>query len=76
MTLTCFSKAIAKNALIILVNLSSDGEVLKNLAEDDVFLQSLLLRITVCQFPNNSSFSRDYSSMLIIAIERQGTSRK
>lgn len=43
---------IAKNALTILINISSDAEVLKSLAKDDAFLESLLSRITVCQFPN------------------------
>jgi hypothetical protein len=41
---------IAKNALTILINISSDTEVLKSLAKDDDFLESLLSRITVCQF--------------------------
>lgn len=39
---------IAKNALTILVNVSEDGEVLKNLATDDAFMESLLRRVTVC----------------------------
>lgn len=38
---------IAKNALIILINISPDPEVLRNLAEDDAFLETLLLRLTV-----------------------------
>lgn len=42
---------IAKNALTILINITHDGEVQKNLAKDDEFLETLLLRITVCQFP-------------------------
>ncbi|OAL00448.1 DUF383-domain-containing protein [Phaeosphaeriaceae sp. SRC1lsM3a] len=37
---------IAKNALTILVNISSDSEVLKSLAKDDAFLELLLSRIT------------------------------
>ncbi|KAK3076225.1 hypothetical protein LTS18_013576, partial [Coniosporium uncinatum] len=37
---------IAKNALTILINISNDQEVLKSLATDDAFLESLLLRIT------------------------------
>ncbi|MCJ1342896.1 hypothetical protein MMC31_001085 [Peltigera leucophlebia] len=37
---------IAKNALTILINISSDAEILKSLAEDDAFLESVLLRIT------------------------------
>ncbi len=38
---------IAKHALTILINISSDTEVLKALAEDDHFLESVLLRVTV-----------------------------
>ncbi|KAK4696053.1 hypothetical protein P7C71_g1807, partial [Lecanoromycetidae sp. Uapishka_2] len=38
---------IAKNALTILINVSADLEVLKLLAEDDAFLETLLGRITV-----------------------------
>lgn len=41
---------IAKNALTMLVNISDDPEVLHDLATDDQLLESLLLRITVCQF--------------------------
>jgi|TARA_R110002003_G_scaffold127_9_gene11955 hypothetical protein len=41
---------IAKNALTILINISSDTEVLKSLAKDDALLETLLSRITVCQF--------------------------
>ncbi|KAH8732381.1 hypothetical protein GQ44DRAFT_603084 [Phaeosphaeriaceae sp. PMI808] len=37
---------IAKNALTILINISSDGEVLKSLANDDALLETLLSRIT------------------------------
>ena len=40
---------IAKNALTILINISEDAEVLKSLAEDDAFLETLLRRVTVCQ---------------------------
>lgn len=35
----------------MLVNLSEDQETLKILAEDDSFLEALLLRITVCHNP-------------------------
>jgi hypothetical protein len=42
---------IAKNAFTILINISSDAEILKALAKDDAFLEVLLSRITVCQFP-------------------------
>jgi hypothetical protein len=41
---------IAKNGLTILINISHDTEVLKALADDDAFLETLLSRITVCQF--------------------------
>ncbi|KAL4880514.1 hypothetical protein BJY04DRAFT_79527 [Aspergillus karnatakaensis] len=37
---------IASNALTILVNLSGDQEVLDNLATDDAFLETLLLKVT------------------------------
>jgi len=40
--------AIAKNGLTILINISHDAEVLKPLADDDAFLETLLSRITVC----------------------------
>ncbi|KAI9803119.1 MAG: hypothetical protein M1833_001190 [Piccolia ochrophora] len=40
---------IAKNALTILLNLSDDKEILRRLATDDVFLESLMLRITSAQ---------------------------
>ncbi|KAI9802939.1 MAG: hypothetical protein M1825_002170 [Sarcosagium campestre] len=36
---------IAQNAVTILINLSDDKEVLKNLVSDDAFLESLLARI-------------------------------
>lgn len=39
---------IAKNALTMLINLSAqDEEVLKALTDDNTFIESLLLRITV-----------------------------
>ncbi|RAL06652.1 protein HGH1 [Aspergillus homomorphus CBS 101889] len=43
---------IAKNALTILINLSADEEVLANLAEDDAFLETLLMKITNIKEPN------------------------
>ncbi|KAL1980049.1 hypothetical protein VTN96DRAFT_4695 [Rasamsonia emersonii] len=43
---------IAKNALTMLINLSADEEVLKNLAEDDAFLETLLVKITNPKEPN------------------------
>lgn len=45
---------IAKNALTILINVSADAEVQKALAKDDEFLETVLSRITVCQFPSQS----------------------
>ena len=41
---------IAKNALTMLVNVSEDSEVVKSLMDDDAFLESLLRRVTVCQY--------------------------
>jgi hypothetical protein len=41
---------IAKNALTILINISSDAEIVRSLANDDKLLETLLSRITVCQF--------------------------
>ncbi|KAL9109954.1 MAG: hypothetical protein Q9227_005477 [Pyrenula ochraceoflavens] len=38
--------AISQNALTILINLSQDDEVVKVLAEDDMFLEALLKKIT------------------------------
>lgn len=49
MILIAIPQPIAKNALTILINISSDLEVLKLLAEDDAFLETILGRITVCQ---------------------------
>ncbi|KAJ5198425.1 uncharacterized protein N7498_007542 [Penicillium cinerascens] len=43
---------IAKNALTILINLSSDEEVLKTLAEDDQFIETLLKKLTNVKEPN------------------------
>jgi hypothetical protein len=51
---------IAKNVLTILVNISSDEEVLKYLAEDDVFLETLYSRIT-----NAKEENADEMSMLL-----------
>ena len=38
---------IANNAITMLVNLSEDQEILKNLAEDEKFIETLLFQITV-----------------------------
>lgn len=51
---------IAKDALTILINLSSDEEVLKVLAEDDEFIETLLFKLTVspCPHPHPRIFSQ------------------
>jgi hypothetical protein len=46
------SQQIAKNALTILINISTDREILECLVKDDQFLESLLVRLTVCQSPS------------------------
>ncbi|KAK4570347.1 Protein hgh1 [Recurvomyces mirabilis] len=43
---------IAKNALTMLVNLSEDQEILKNLADDGDFLEALLKKVTDANEPN------------------------
>ncbi|KAJ5241930.1 uncharacterized protein N7469_000257 [Penicillium citrinum] len=48
---------IAKNALTILINLSSDEEVLKCLAEDDDFIETLLFKLTSVKEPNADEFA-------------------
>jgi hypothetical protein len=42
-----FPQPIAKNAVTILVNLSADPEVLRALATDDAFVESVLTRLLV-----------------------------
>ncbi|KAI4187525.1 MAG: hypothetical protein L6R41_002771, partial [Letrouitia leprolyta] len=49
--------AIANNALTILINLSTDAEILKFLAEDDAFLETVLSRITNPKEPNANLLS-------------------
>ncbi|OJJ45536.1 hypothetical protein ASPZODRAFT_120023 [Penicilliopsis zonata CBS 506.65] len=43
---------IAKNALTMLINLTSDEEVLTNLVEDDKFIECLLIKLTNPKEPN------------------------
>ncbi|KAK0662635.1 Protein HGH1-like protein [Lasiodiplodia hormozganensis] len=43
---------IAKNALTMLINLTDDEEIREDLAKDDAFLESLLLRITSSKEPS------------------------
>jgi hypothetical protein len=45
-------RPIAKNALTILINLSTDVEVLEDLAGDNAFLETLLARVTNTEEPN------------------------
>ena len=63
---------IAKNALTILINISHDAEVLKSLANDDAFLETLLSRITVCQFIDTENPKQWTDS----AIEQEGAQRE
>ncbi|KAI9699499.1 MAG: hypothetical protein M1820_007130 [Bogoriella megaspora] len=66
---------ISKNALTILINLSGDAEVLKFLAEDNAFLESLLLRISsdkeananeMCMLIANMAKSDSLTSLLTL----------
>ena len=41
------SQPIAKDALTILVNISHDTEILKALYDDEAFLETLILKLTV-----------------------------
>ncbi|KAL9620024.1 MAG: hypothetical protein Q9160_005402 [Pyrenula sp. 1 TL-2023] len=45
------AQPIAKNAVIILINLSNDDEVIRYLAEDDALLESMLRKITDIKDP-------------------------
>lgn len=65
---------IAKNALTMLINISADDEVLKDIAKDDAFLEMLLSRITVCQFSRGIQFGKD--GWLIEAAEQEGAPRE
>ena len=58
MTELLTSQPIAKNALTILINLSShDTEILENLANDDAFLESIMARITSQKEPNANEYA-------------------
>jgi hypothetical protein len=48
---------IAKNALTILINLSCDSEVLKCVAEDDAFLDTIFMKLTNSKEPNANEFA-------------------
>ncbi|KAJ5975183.1 Oligopeptide transporter OPT superfamily [Penicillium waksmanii] len=54
---------IAKNALTILINLSGDEEVLKVLAEDDEFIETLLFKLTSIKEPNADEFATLLANM-------------
>ncbi|KAJ4305100.1 Protein hgh1 [Kalmusia sp. IMI 367209] len=54
---------IAKNALTILINISHDAEVLKSLANDDAFLETLLSRITNKKEPNANEIAMLLANM-------------
>ncbi|MCJ1486250.1 hypothetical protein MMC06_006427, partial [Schaereria dolodes] len=54
---------IAKNALIILINISYDREVLENISTDEVFLESILLRITNAKEPNANEIAMLLANM-------------
>ena len=64
---------IAKNALTILVNISEDAEVLKSLADDGEFLENLLKRVTVCQWPLSDLTG---STKLTGCVGRKGAQRQ
>ncbi|KAI4120441.1 MAG: hypothetical protein LQ347_007093, partial [Umbilicaria vellea] len=54
---------IAKNALTILINISSDREVFENIAKDDAFLESLLIRITNPREPHANEIAMLLANM-------------
>ncbi|PWY64529.1 DNA-binding protein HGH1 [Aspergillus heteromorphus CBS 117.55] len=54
---------IAKNAITMLVNLSADEEVLANLAEDDAFLETLLVKLTNVKEPNADDVSMLFANL-------------
>lgn len=49
----------------MLINISDDPKVLENVAGDDAFLESLLVRITVCQFSILLAASLSQTSKLV-----------
>ncbi|KAJ4412373.1 Protein hgh1 [Didymella pomorum] len=54
---------IAKNALTILINISADLEVLKDISKDDAFLELLLSRITNKKEPNANEIAMLLANM-------------
>ncbi|KAK7722917.1 Protein hgh1 [Botryosphaeria dothidea] len=55
---------VAKNALTMLINLTDDEENRENLAKDDAFLESLLLRITHPKEPNANEIAMLLANMV------------
>lgn len=62
---------IAKNALTILVNISDDEEVCDALISDDLFLESLLRRVTVCYNFSSSIERRDMERLTSVSPRRR-----
>ncbi|KAL8661408.1 MAG: hypothetical protein Q9168_008390 [Polycauliona sp. 1 TL-2023] len=54
---------IAASALTILINISGDLEILKLLAEDDIFLETIFNRITNPKEPNATLFAMLLSNL-------------
>ncbi|KAE8145046.1 hypothetical protein BDV25DRAFT_78464 [Aspergillus avenaceus] len=54
---------IAKNVLTMLINLSADEEVLNNLADDDAFLETLLVKLTNTKEPNADDVSMLFANL-------------
>ncbi|KAI5305321.1 hypothetical protein KEM56_004733 [Ascosphaera pollenicola] len=54
---TELEEQISKNALLCLINLSSEKEVLKELAEDDAFLETILGKLTNPKEPHVNELS-------------------
>ncbi|KAK0979180.1 Protein hgh1 [Friedmanniomyces endolithicus] len=62
---------IAKNALTILVNISEDQEVLKNIVEDEAYLELLLKRVT-----NQGQENADEQCMLLANLGKSSSIKK
>jgi len=59
-----WGKNIAKDAITILINLSTDKDVLEYLASDKEFIKTLLERLTVCPVPFLSLQHQTNSSLI------------
>jgi hypothetical protein len=64
------AQQIAKNALTILINLSGDDEIRRNLVDDEPFLETLLSKITVCGAFSSQGHLRLSLFPFIIAVHR------